>query len=143
MIARCRNTKSKIYPYYGGRGISVCERWTSFENFLNDMGERPDNTSLDRIDNSGNYEVGNCRWATRKEQARNRRSNCMVTYEGQRMTLAEAAEREGVAYGRMYRYADADAIERRRAYKREWARLNRELKRKNDIRAIEVRVANA
>jgi hypothetical protein len=67
IISRCYNSKVKIYKYYGGRGIKVCPRWLKFENFYSDMGNRPDNLQLDRIDNNGNYEPSNCRWVTAKE----------------------------------------------------------------------------
>lgn len=97
MISRCYDLKASRYKMYGGRGITVCERWFDFWNFLEDMGERPDGmTSIDRIDSGGNYEPGNCRWADPKMQARNTSDNRMITYQGETMCVAEAAERVGL-----------------------------------------------
>lgn len=94
MTDRCRNPRATGYARYGGRGIAVCERWLSFENFLADMGQRPDGTSIDRIDVNGHYEPGNCRWATRKEQGRNTRAVKLEPHEpAQIRWLVEAGHR--------------------------------------------------
>lgn len=75
MTRRCTNKNDISWKYYGGRGISICKRWSKFENFLADMGKRPSrNHSIDRINNDGNYEPGNCRWATSREQHANKRA---------------------------------------------------------------------
>lgn len=98
MRNRCERTNDRQYKDYGGRGIKVCERWGKFANFLEDMGLRPEGTTLDRIDNDGNYEVNNCRWIDRKSQNRNRRDNRIVTFMGKKLCLAEACELSGVSY---------------------------------------------
>lgn len=95
----CTNTEKEHYKWYGAKGISVCERWQKFENFYADMGPRPSKDhSIDRIDNDGNYEPGNCRWATRVEQANNRDITRMLEFNGQRMPLIAWAAEIGIHY---------------------------------------------
>ncbi len=89
MKHRCTDLE---YQNYGGRGITVCDRWLKFENFFEDMGERPEGMTLDRIDNDGDYKPGNCRWATRKEQHRNRSDNHLLTFKGETHCMSEWAE---------------------------------------------------
>jgi hypothetical protein len=98
MIARCSNPNSHAWSRYGGRGIRVCERWrASFAAFLDDMGRRPSlEHSIDRIDNDGDYEPSNCRWATRTEQALNRRNNRRIDAAGQSLTAPEWSRLTGI-----------------------------------------------
>lgn len=96
MKARCLNPKTTHYADYGGRGITLCERWLSFENFLEDMGEPARRQSIDRIDNNGSYEPDNCRWADRRTQSNNRRDNLIVEALGQRKTVNEWAAQTGL-----------------------------------------------
>ena len=93
MIQRCLDTNKDNFSYYGGRGITVDPRWRSFENFLQDMGERPPDTMLGRIDNDGNYKPGNVIWEPASEHSRNRRNTVWVEHNGERLTLAEFADR--------------------------------------------------
>jgi hypothetical protein len=98
MLGRCFCKTNKKYPIYGGRGVTVCERWRSFPNFLSDVGERPSPYhSLDRIDTNGNYEPSNVRWATQDTQQNNRRDNRLFTIGGQTKTSAEWARKYGVS----------------------------------------------
>lgn len=99
MIQRCTNPNSEKYRIYGARGITVCERWFDFKNFLADMGERPSpKHSIGRIENNGNYEPSNCRWETSKQQARNRRDNHFLEFNGKTATLVEWSEITGIEY---------------------------------------------
>ncbi len=79
MRQRCYDANNKAFRYYGGRGISVCDRWSKFENFLSDMGPKPEGLTIDRIDTEGHYTPSNCRWATRQQQSANRNYNRIYT----------------------------------------------------------------
>jgi len=97
MIQRCTNPNNRQWKNYGNRGITVCERWMKFENFLEDMGKPPGHGySIERKDNNGNYCKENCIWATRKEQNRNKRDNHLITFGGKTQCLTDWAEEIGI-----------------------------------------------
>lgn len=96
MRGRCHNPNNRQWADYGGRGISICQEWNSFPQFVSDMGERPPGTSIDRIDNNGDYSPSNCRWATRQEQQRNQRRAVYVTIEGVQHRAIELSEISGI-----------------------------------------------
>lgn len=99
MMQRCCNPRNPAYPKYGGAGITVCDRWRhDFKAFLEDMGPRPEETSLDRIDGKKNYEPGNCRWGTIAQQARNRSHCIQVEYKGRVWSLADLADAYGITH---------------------------------------------
>ena len=97
--SRVNNPNHKNSKEYKERGIAICPRWNSFENFISDMGNKPTpKHTIERINNAGNYDPENCRWATRSEQARNRRSNVMLTYKGETLCVIEWCERIGIEF---------------------------------------------
>ncbi len=107
MKKRCLNPKEPAYPNYGGRGITVCERWLgSFQNFLDDMGECPEGLTIDRVDNSLGYYKENCRWATDLEQGNNTRRNVIKEYLGEKMTVSQWARRLNIPTTAIYHRLD-------------------------------------
>lgn len=102
MRDRCNNPREAMYRHYGGRGIKVCDRWNDFAAFLADMGEPPAGCSIERINNDGNYEPTNCRWATRAEQARNTRQNVQLTLNGRTQCVADWAGELGIKPSTVY-----------------------------------------
>jgi len=104
---RCHNPSNHNYPNYGGRGILFDSRWDNFAVFLADMGERPDETTLDRVDTNGPYSPENCRWSTYRQQGNNRRDNRTLTVDGVTRTIAEWAYSVGMARGVLYNRIDA------------------------------------
>jgi len=103
MRQRCTNSQHPDYPNYGGRGISVCTRWTSFEAFYFDMGDRPKGLTLERNNTNLGYSPDNCRWATPTEQSRNRRNNLYITHEGETLLLADWSRRLSIDAGTLRR----------------------------------------
>ena len=102
MLDRCYAENNTNYSNYGGRGIKVCKKWLeSFENFYSDMGERPQLTSIERIDANGNYEPNNCKWATSKEQSNNKRSSRKFEYKSETLTIKEIASKYNINYNRL------------------------------------------
>ena len=115
MIQRCTNPRVTSFPNYGARGIKVCRRWRAFKNFLADMGERPDGTTLDRFpNNDGDYAPGNCRWATKQQQAENSRKSRQITFKGETHGVREWARRLGIGHAslsrRLARLSVAEAL---------------------------------
>lgn len=97
MKARCSNPKQRDFKHYGGRGITVCQQWNSFTQFLQDMGRPQPGQTLDRINNDGNYSPENCRWASRQQQANNRRTTRLLTFNGKTMSLSAWSMEMGLA----------------------------------------------
>lgn len=112
--ARCLSPTSPAFHRYGGRGISVCDRWLDFNLFYEDMGDRPfENAQIDRIDNNGSYCKENCRWVTCKENQRNKSSNRMVSYQGSQVPLVVASELSGLPYHALwYRLKNKWSVEK-------------------------------
>jgi hypothetical protein len=113
ILTRCTNPNVPSYEDYGARGITVCERWLTFENFLEDMGEPPNGLTIDRLENSVGYCKENCAWRTPLEQARNTRRNVKLTFDGLTLTMKEWAERLNISYRMLRgRYENNWSVER-------------------------------
>lgn len=118
MKNRCIRKADKQWKDYGGRGIKVCEKWMKFSGFLEDMGTRPEGTTIDRINNDGDYEPANCRWADLSSQRRNRSDNRLVEYHGKKMPLVSACELAGLPYDTVrtrldrYGWTESEALSR-------------------------------
>jgi len=100
---RCTNKNVKSYKDYGERGITICDRWLVYENFLADMGRRPKGCSIDRINNEGNYEPDNCKWSTRSEQQNNKRTNHIIEYNGERLNIKQWCTKLNLQYSTILR----------------------------------------
>ena len=112
MRGRCLNPKNPSWPNYGGRGISVCDRWSDYDLFVSDMGECPDGLTLERIDVDGNYEPNNCKWVTVREQLNNQRRNRLITCNGKTQTLSYWAEERGISQDALHKRLKRMPVER-------------------------------
>jgi hypothetical protein len=102
MIQRCSNPRTRTYRHYGGRGITVSPSWLSFDTFFRDMGTRPAGHTLERLENDGNYEPGNCAWVDWPRQNSNKRTNRFIAHEGRRQTIADWANELGLPYSTLH-----------------------------------------
>lgn len=135
MKARCFRKNHPKYKNWGGRGITVCERWLNFENFLQDMGEAPEGLTIERINNNENYEPGNCKWATIQEQNRNRTTKKLITANGKTQSVIEWCEELGVKRSfinsRIIRnWSDDDIINRPKKTNKNQKKRNEKVERK-------------
>lgn len=96
MVSRCENPKNAVFNHYGARGICVCPRWKDFNKFLADMGVQPKGWSIERVNNDGDYEPGNCKWIPRGDQAKNTRAVCLLTHDGRTQSLSDWAREMGM-----------------------------------------------
>jgi len=115
MKERCFNKNVKEYKWYGERGITVCKEWLEFKNFYEDMGDKPDELQLDRIDNNKGYYKNNCKWSTKKEQCNNRRDNIFVSVNGAKISFTDLAEMFGITFSALYKRLYVHKWELRRA----------------------------
>jgi len=116
MLARCENPNSTNFHLYGARGIKVCDRWKDCRNFSEDMGLRPFRYTIERIDNNGNYEPSNCRWASYEDQGKNKRNNRILSFEGKTQILGEWAKEWKVKACTLWRYLNCHSMQE--SYKR-------------------------
>ena len=139
MKNRCLNENYRDFYLYGGRGIKICDRWlNSFENFLEDMGERPAGTSLDREDSEGGYEPENCRWSTPKEQSNNMRINKVFEYNGKTATLSQWSEILGISRGTLNNRIKILHWDKERVFSTPAKKYNRKTDKRKDFNIEEI-----
>ena len=112
MVGRCTNQNDDSYANYGGRGITICDRWLSFTNFVADMGVKPQGLTLEREDNDGNYEPGNCKWDTDHAQRRNKRTTRLIEFRGETKVLQDWAVETGISQSLLFWRINRWGVER-------------------------------